>query len=402
MSTIVHLDLDAFFCAVEERRNPLLRGKCFAVGGSPQHRGVVSSCSYAAREYGVHSAMPMSQAIRLCPDLITVPGSHSLYRQYSHHVMAVLRQFTTKVEQISIDEAFLDVSEVEIGAREIGQAIQTRVNREVHLPCSLGIAGNKLVAKIANDYGKGQFRGNGFPNALTVVTTGMEADFLRLLPVRSLWGVGPKTASRLDEMGISTIGDLAVSSPDTMFRSFGQTGLELVQHANGRDDRPVYPGSSQSKSISEEHTFPIDTTDEMKLREQIKRIVRNITRRMNDQRLRASVVRIKLRWADFETITRQRSCSATDDMNLIDQLAESLFDQAWALRQPVRLIGVGVAGLSQKSIQLNLWDVEVQKNQRIFDTMADISVRFGNDVILFGKDLQTRKQNEERSNENPP
>jgi DNA polymerase IV len=221
---ILHLDLDAFFCAVEELHQPALRNQPFAVGGRPEGRGVVASCSYPARRFGVRSAMPMAQAVRICPDLQIVPANHARYRAMSQQVMARLTALTPLVEQISIDEAFLDVSELAASGAEIARRIQAQIRAELNLPCSLGIASNKLVAKIANNVGKAEASGGGPPNALTVVESGQEAAFLAPLACTELWGVGPKTAARLQALGVHTIGDLAQRAPGELAQLFGEHG----------------------------------------------------------------------------------------------------------------------------------------------------------------------------------
>ena len=244
--TILHLDLDAFYCAVEETRNPELRGKAFAVGGKPDERGVVASCSYAARKLGVRSAMPMSKALRLSPGLIIVPGHHRIYSEVSKQVMDILHTQTGLVEQISIDEAFLDISDIQENPERLARKLQARIHDELQLPCSIGIASNKLVAKIATEVGKAlalkRIKAQGLaepPNAVTVVGLGEEAAFLNPLPADMLWGVGPKTSARLTELGIHTIGELAKWPESEMLRLFGENGRDLSRHAKGIDDRPI-------------------------------------------------------------------------------------------------------------------------------------------------------------------
>ena len=227
--TILHIDLDAFYCAVEETRNPDLRGKAFAVGGRPDERGVVASCSYAARRMGVRSAMPMSRALRLCPGLIIVSSRHSLYSEISRQVMQRLHYLTHLVEQISIDEAFLDISGIREAPEITARGLQSRIRDELQLPCSIGIASNKLVAKIATEVGKSlalrEIKEKGEikpPNAVTVVPPGEESAFLAPLPADMLWGVGPKTSARLTELGIYTIGDIAKWPESELIRMFGE------------------------------------------------------------------------------------------------------------------------------------------------------------------------------------
>jgi len=209
---ILHLDLDAFFCSVEELHDPSLQGTPFAVGGRPDQRGVVASCSYAARRFGVHSAMPMAQAVKVCPALIIVPHHRRVYREISQQVMAYLHTVTPLVEQLSVDEAFLDVTALPRPTEALANQMQQTINTRFQLPCSLGVATNKLVAKIANNIGKAKASGDQPPNAIQVVPPGEEAAFLAPLPVRELWGVGPKTAERLAQISIQTIGDLAACS----------------------------------------------------------------------------------------------------------------------------------------------------------------------------------------------
>ena len=199
--TIIHLDLDAFFCGVEEQRDPTLRGRPFAVGGRPEHRGVVASASYAARQFGVRSAIPMARAVRLCPDLVVVPPTFAAYRAVSHQVMERLYALTPLVEQLSIDEAFLDVTALGAPGVAVASRLQATIHTDLGLSCSLGIATNKLVAKIATDIGKGRVRSGMMPHAICVVPPGDEAAFLAPLPATALWGVGPKTAAKLAERG---------------------------------------------------------------------------------------------------------------------------------------------------------------------------------------------------------
>jgi DNA polymerase-4 len=221
MRTILHLDLDAFFCSVEELHDPTLRGKSFAVGGRPEERGVVASCSYAARQLGVRSAMPMSRALRLCPGLLVISHHRGNYSEMSDKVMERLRELSALVEQISIDEAFVDISELHEQPEKLARRLQKRVNAELGLPCSIGVASNKLVAKIATEVGKKRGRKGEPPNAITVVPPGTEAVFLEPLPADMLWGVGPKTAARLAGYGLKTIGDLAHRPEGDLIRWFG-------------------------------------------------------------------------------------------------------------------------------------------------------------------------------------
>lgn len=363
MRAILHLDLDAFYCAVEEKNDPTLRGKPFAVGGRPESRGVVASCSYAARKVGVRSAMPMSQALRLCPELIVIPGNFRAYRSHSRAVMECLRGVTDLVEQISIDEAFLDVTGLQESPQDIARRLQAQILEELNLPCSLGVAANKLVAKIASDFGKAQFSGEGPPNALTVVAPGTEAAFLSPLPVRALWGIGPKTEERLNELGIQTIGDLARADPAVLTERFGKHGEEMTARAHGIDHSPLVT-EREAKSFSQETTFARDVRDIRTLKLQVWRQANDVSTALRRRELTASTIKIKVRWPDFTTLTRQMTITQpTDEPEVIGRIAWKLISRIWKPGKPVRLIGVGVSGLGQPSRQLELWDIIEEKER---------------------------------------
>ena len=354
---IIHMDLDAFYCAVEEKRDPGLRGKAFAVGGRPDQRGVVSTCSYAARKKGIHSAMPMSQALRLCPELIVIAGHYSDYGEDSRAVMAILHSVTELVEQLSIDEAFLDVTELPETGEAIARKIQSEIRESLSLPCSMGVAANKLVAKIANDFGKSQFSGEGPPNAITVVPAGTEAEFLAPLKVRALWGVGPKTEERLNQIHIRTIGELAAADPLTLAQTFGKHGADMVRRAQGSDDSPIAT-YHEPKSFSQEITFSKDVYDGKVLRESIHKQSGRVARTLQKRKLSAATIRVKIRWPDFTTLTRQTTLAqATDDPEVISETAWKLTRKVWRTGKGVRLIGVGVSGLGDPPKQMQLWDL---------------------------------------------
>ncbi|HLF90202.1 MAG TPA: DNA polymerase IV [Anaerolineales bacterium] len=355
---IIHLDLDAFYCAVEEQRDPTLHGKPFAVGGQPESRGVVSSCSYAARQFGVRSAMPMSRAVRICPGLQVVSPHFDLYRAASRKVMERLHALTPLVEQISIDEAFLDGTDLTDDPDALAHNLQQTILTELGLPCSLGVAINKLVAKIASDFGKGQARGAGPPNAITVVPPGSEAEFLSPLPVERLWGVGPKTAARLNKMGIATIGDLARTSPTELSRLFGKHGEDMSRRAQGIDDSPIVT-VREAKSFSQEETFARDVGDPNRLRALIEEQAKSLAYQLQKQNLTATTIKLKIRWPNFTTLTRQTTLSqAFDDSYLIAQTAWMLLEKIWQPGKRVRLLGVGVSGLAPRPRQLGLWEDE--------------------------------------------
>lgn len=389
---ILHLDLDAFFCAVEELHNPNLKGKAFAVGGKADQRGVVASCSYAARQCGIHSAMPMSRAQQLCPDLIVVSAQHGSYGEVSKQVMAMI-QISPFFEQISIDEAFIEVSDLPEPLAEIAEDLQHRVNTNLHLPISIGGATNKLVAKIANDWGKSQKKGPEAPNAITIIPPGEEAAFLAPLPVQSLWGVGPKSAARLGEVGIKTIGALADTPDDILQTLFGKYGPDLRLRAKGVDDRPIET-EHEVKSISNEVTFARDLTDEGQLLGCFRELSEQVGRRLRKGSLAGSTVQIKLRWSDFTTITRQETLSSPTNLDQeIYETAVALFSSNWSPGKPVRLIGVGVSNLGPPVHQLHLWEDDHQKEADLLSAVDQLRKRYGRDVIKRAQTLSNNEHN---------
>lgn len=388
---ILHLDLDAFFCAVEELHNPSLRGRAFAVGGRPEERGVVASCSYPARRQGVHSAMPMSQAVRTCPGLVIIPARHRLYRTMSERVMERVNRLTSLVEQISIDEAFLDVTARSEEPEALARQLQGIIRKELDLPCSLGVATNKLVAKIANTVGKGAKRGDSPPCAITVVAPGNEASFLAPLPCDALWGVGPKTAQRLADFGLHTIGELALRSPEEFERLLGKTGRELVIRARGIDDRPVVTEHEQ-KSISQETTFTRDVGDEAELLRVLRDLAVGVAAELRRSGLCASTVKLKLRWTDFTTPTRQTTLAQpSDDAEMIYSTAKQLFTRLWQPGQLVRLVGVGVSGLTDQPRQMGLFDAPDERVERLSATVSAMRARFGDNAIVRGSDMRRQR-----------
>lgn len=382
--TILHLDLDAFFCAVEELQNPSLRGQAFAVGGSPDGRGVVSSCSYPARKFGVHSAMPMAQAVRICPGLIVVRSSHKLYGQYSRRVMGILAEHSDLIEQISIDEAFLELSRRPEESREIGRSIQQHILTEIGLPNSVGIAANKLVAKIATDVGKKTAGGDSPPNAITLVPEGEEAVFLAPLPVDMLWGVGPKTRAQLENLGITTIGDLTSVPELTLAEKLGKHGYDLSRRARGIDHRPLVT-EREIKSVSNEQTFRVDIGRKSELVKKLSTLSKKVSSRLQKKGLQGKTIQLKLRWSDFTTITRQKTLPGlVDGEDTIQKTGLELLDQVWQEARRVRLIGIGVSNLESDVKQLSLWDPRVAEDQRLEETLQLLRKKYGDDVITRG------------------
>jgi len=387
MRRILHVDLDAFFCSVEELLHPELRGVPFVVGGAPEGRGVVSSASYAARAFGIHSAMPTAIALRRCPGLKVVSSPHTHYREFSRRVMAILHDSAPLVEQLSIDEAFLDASDDPRPGEEIAAAIKARIRDEVSLPTSWGIASNKLVAKIATEVGK--------PDGLIAVPAGGEAAFLAPLPVGMLWGVGPKTQERLEDEGIRTIGDLAQIPTERLRSLFGQHGLELASKAMGKDDREIVAGHIP-RSISSEHTFSRDQSSGHVITQQLMSLSEDVGSRLRKQSLAARTIRIKLRWPDFRTQSKQRRLEhATQVDTEIFQAAEILLEQVWQEGQPIRLIGVGCADLCEPIRQLNMFDQSWQQDERLMRALDRIRDRYGFDAVQRGMKKSHRRNHEE-------
>lgn len=381
---ILHIDLDAFFCAVEELRHPQLRGKPFAVGGLPGTRGVISSCSYEARRFGVRSAMPTGQALRLCPQLVLLKPEHHVYEKVSEDVFKILASFTPLVEQISIDEAFLDLSDLPEDGLSLAKKIQEEIRVQTELPCSIGIATNKLVAKIATDVGKTASATGDYPRAITMVPPGDEAIFLAGLSVRMLWGVGPKTAALLEERGIHTIEELANFPQQELVRLFGKSGYDLARHARGIDDRPVVP-EHLIKSISQEVTFPRDIREETLLRKALSELTKQVMDRLRYEKLYCKTIRVKLRWPDFTTNSKQQTLSnSTDDETVVSMIAQELFGQLWKPGRFVRLLGVGVSSLSSRVYQLSLWQSEDWKERQLLSAIEKLRARYGKSVIYHG------------------
>ena len=384
---ILHLDLDAFFCAVEELHNTTLRGKPFAVGGKADQRGVVASCSYAARIYGVHSAMPMSRALQLCPNLIVVSHRLGNYSEMSKKVMALI-DITPFIEKISIDEAFMDVTGIPEPLIDIAKTLQNRVNKQLNLPISIGGATNKLVAKIANDWGKSQKKEPVPPNTITIIPPGEEAAFLSPLPVRSLWGIGPKTAEKLNNIGIATIGALAKTPDETLSILFSHYGSELRDRALGIDHRPISLEHSV-KSVSNEVTYSKDQNTEEVLLSTLRNLSEQVGRRLRKRNLAGTTVQIKLRWSDFTTITRQKTFTSPTNLDQeIYEEVETIFRENWTRGRFVRLIGVGVSNLGPPIHQLSLWDDEHEKRMNLIKAVDDLRERFGKDIIKNARHLR--------------
>jgi DNA polymerase IV len=368
--TILHVDLDAFFAAVEQRDRPELRGRPVIVGGGgPNDRGVVSAASYEARRYGVRSAMPLRTAAALCPEGIFLPVNGQLYAAVSRQVMAILRRFTPLIEQVSIDEAFIDVSGTDglFGTgEEVARQIKDAIRDETGLTASVGVASNRLVAKIASDLRK--------PDGLVVVPRGDEAAFLAVLPIERLWGVGPSTRRALADYGVRTIGDLAALPDDLLRRRFGRHGPELAARARGIGETEV-GGHEPAKSVSQEHTFDVDTADWEVVERTLLALSEGVAGRLRADGLRCATVTVKIRDSDFATITRQRRLAdPTDATEVIWQTAVGLTRrEVHGMR--VRLLGVGASGLSDRQ-QLLLFAAD-DRERKATEAIDSIRQRFG-------------------------
>ena len=335
---ILHADMDAFFVNVHLLDHPDDAGIPLAVGGRPEERGVITSASYEAREHGVRSAMATYQALRLSPGLKLVPANWPRIRECSRKVMALLGEYGP-LEKMSVDEAYIDLS-ASADPETVAREIRERVPGELGLPASVGLATTKLVAKVASDFNK--------PRGFTVVAPGEEAAFLAPLPVRSIWGIGPRTAERLAELGITTCGQLATFDPGRLRATFGRESENMARRSRGEDDREVVPDHGPPKSISQEWTFSRDVADVDVLKETLRRMSAEVAGELHKRNLVAHTIRVKFRRPDFTTFTRQRSLSsATDDAETIYRHALSLWEENWPEGRPMRLLGVGVSSLAE-------------------------------------------------------
>jgi DNA polymerase IV len=344
MRRIVHLDMDAFYASVEQRDDARLRGKPLAVGGQPGERGVVAAASYEARAFGVRSAMPMARAVRLCPELLIVRPDFERYRAASQQVMAILRSCTPLVEPLSLDEAYLDVTENLWGeplARTVALTLKAKIREETRLTASAGVAPNKFLAKIASGWRK--------PDGLTVIAPQRIEAFLQELPVEALWGVGPVTARKLREAGIQRLVQVRSFDKNHLEKIVGSMADWLIQLSHGDDPRPVEP-DRPSKSASSENTYSEDLTDLPTIRGEIERMARENAEWLARKQLVARSVAIKVRYAEFETVTRSHTLSLpTSDPDIIASWAVALLERTEAGRRPVRLLGAKVFGLVRAS-----------------------------------------------------
>jgi len=348
--TIIHADLDAFYASVEQLDRPELKGKPVVVGGSAEGRGVVAAASYEARAFGVRSAMPMSRALRLCPQAVRLSPRFDRYGEVSRQVMAIFHAVTPLVEPLSLDEAFLDVTaqvSTYRGPRDLARYLKIEVKSKTALTVSAGVGSNKTVAKIASDMGK--------PDGLVVVAPGQEAAFLAPLPVRALWGIGPKTGSALNAAGFRTVADIAGAELSSLGSLLGSRAQMLQEMARGIDERPVEV-EQERKSVGAETTFARDLPDGPELRAELGRIAKSVAQRLVASQVRARTVVLKLRYENFRTITRQTSRDeATDDEEEIRTCALGLLDAVVGDGDRFRLLGIHGTNLVEEQGQLGLW-----------------------------------------------
>lgn len=352
--TIFHIDMDAFFAAIEVANNQDLAGKPLIIGGQPDERGVVSTCSYEARVYGVRSAMSLYEAKKRCPHGIFMDCNFSLYREYSDRIMGIFFRFTSEIEIVSIDEAYLDVTHIigrYGGAMALGKLIRKTVLEETKLTCTVGIATNKLVAKIASSSAK--------PNGLFEIPAGKEAEFLATLPIQSLPYVGGKTQIALNHHGLFSIADLQKMGMEELILKYGGRGYWLYKASMGQDDSPVVWWDLPPKSVGAETTFEKDQNEREVLVEALSELTNKACRRLNKSGMRAKTVSLKLRFSDFRTITRSHTLiTHVINPDVIQSALLELFDYAYDFSQPLRLVGVSLENLTEGYWQPTLWNWE--------------------------------------------
>ncbi len=373
---ILHVDMDAFFVEVERLGDPRLRGAPVVVGGLG-NRGVVAAASYEARVHGVHSAMPMVHARRLCPGGIFLPPDHRRYGDVSAQVFELLRSFTPSVEAMSIDEAFLDVSGLRFhypDAAAVAAAIRSRIRNDLELPASVGVAATKMLAKMASEAAK--------PDGMLVVAAGTELEFLHPSPVRALWGVGEATYAALEALGVETIGDLALLPEGLVRRRLGETvGRHLFELAWGRDPRPVTP-HTPAKSVSVEATYETDLVDPDELDDRLFRHSERLARRLRSSEVAARTITLKIRFADFSTFTRSLTLDTpVDETHDVAAAARALLKRVTLRGRRVRLLGIGGSGLTPAAEPRQL-DFAGPRRRKLTEASDDVRRRFGADAVI--------------------
>jgi len=380
---IIHVDMDAFYASVEQLDNPDLIGKAVIVGGDPKQRGVVSAASYEARKFGVHSAMPMSQAIRLCPNAIVLPVRMNRYAELSQQIHAIFQKFTPQIDPISLDEAFLDVTgslQIFGSAEKIGRDIKRQIKEQLGLVASVGIAANKFLAKLASDLDK--------PDGFVVITEENKQQILNRLPVSRIWGVGKVTEKTLKSKGINTIEQLLETPAEILRSIFGDHTPHMLRLAQGIDNREV-ESSREAKSISSELTFATDITDKNILLNVLLNQVEDVAQRLRTNNLEAKTITLKLRYDDFRTITRSNTFNRpTNTTKILWQQAKEVFLK-WHKKSAgaLRLLGFGASGLQKAgtSQQQLFSEPEQEKQERLDKAFDEIRSKFGHDALRRGK-----------------
>lgn len=375
---IIHADMDAFYASVEQRDHPEYRGKPVIVGGK-SNRGVVAAASYEARQYGVHSAMPIMEAKRRCPQGIYVVPQISKYAEISAQIVHIFADFSPQIETLALDEAFLDVTGMELlyeDVMHIARQIKNRVYAELGLIVSVGVAANKFLAKLASAYQK--------PDGLVIIRPGEELDFLAPLPVSRLWGVGEATEKKLKLLQVDSVGKLRQIDPYTLERTLGKHAIELYNLAWGRDERPVIP-DREAKSIGNEDTFEMDVEQPDEIRTKLLALAERVGWRVRKEGLAGKTITLKVRFSSFRTITR--SVTLQDPVSLdevIYEIALQLMDKI-VVKEGIRLLGVSVSNLSQRSTQLCLFNEVTEKREKIASTMDELKERFGTEIVKRGR-----------------
>ncbi len=385
---ILHVDMDAFFVAVEELADPSLKGKAVIVGADPDGRGVVAAASYEARRFGVHSAMPIGRAKKLCPHAVFLRGHHAKYREYSQKIDEVFQEFTPVIEKVSIDEAYLDLTGSERlhgGMLSAADRLIRAVKKRTGLNCSVGASASHLVSKIASDQAK--------PHGLLYVLPGCEAVFLAPLPVRRMPGIGKVTEPELLSMGIATIGDLQTYGAERLKERFGKYGEWLYTKSMGKDIE-AYAYEEEPKSISHETTFPVDTADGEELERTLSYLSQLVARRLREHRLFARTVGLKLRNHRFKTITRDTTLDEPTNLDsVIYEHVLRMFIAAWDGEEMIRLLGVRASNLDKSTFQLGLFDAEKHdKLNRVFRVADRVRGRYGFKALQLARSLDREKK----------
>ena len=385
---ILHVDMDAFFVSVEELENPSLKGKPVIVGADPDGRGVVAAASYEARKFGIHSAMPIRTAKKLCPHAVFLRGHHEKYSDFSHRICEIFNQFTPVVEMVSIDEAYLDLTGCERlhgGAFRAANVLIRRVQGETGLNCSVGVSTSHLVSKIASEQAK--------PHGLLYVFPGFEAQFLAPLPIRRMPGIGKVTEPELLSRGISTIGDLARAGQAKLQEWFGKYGEWLYTKSQGCDIE-AYQYSEEPKSISHETTFDVDIADEEEMERTLSYLSQLVARRLRDHRLFARTIGLKLRYASFRTLTRDVTVDEPTHLDsVIFESVLRLFESNWNRKQKIRLLGVRASNLERAVFQRGLLDApRKEKLERLAQAADQVRDRFGPEAVQLARSLDAESK----------